>query len=482
MSADIGLIGLAVMGENLVLNMEKNGFVVAVFNRTLSKVDDFVNGRAKGLKVIGTHSLEEFVSKLKKPRRVMVMVRAGDAVDKIIEMLLPLLSKGDIIIDGGNSYFEDTTRRTKELEAKGMMFVGAGVSGGEEGALNGPSIMPGGTKGAWKEIGPIFQAIAAKVKEGVPCCEWVGDGGAGHYVKMVHNGHEYSCCQAIAEAYWVMKEGLGMSNEEMSGVFSEWNLGKLESYLIEITAQILSKKDEQGTYVIDYILDKAGQKGTGKWTVMSALELGVPVTLVSEAVFARCLSYQKEDRVFASNIFTGPREPFKVDQKQFLNDLHDSLYASFLVSCAQCFVLMGAAGSRYKWDIDYAAVAHMWRGGCIIRSSYLENIFQAFQLNPALSNLMFDHFFSSEIQKCSPGWRRVVAATSKSGVAIPVISSGLSYYDGLRAASGPANLIQAQRDYFGAHTYERLDRNAGQYFHTDWTGHGGSTHSQAYNI
>lgn len=411
------------------------------------------------------------------------MVRAGKPVDDTIAQLVPHLEAGDIIIDGGNSNYDDTNRRVRELSAKGLLFSGTGVSGGEEGALNGPSIMPGGAKEAWPHIKDIFQSISAKVEDGSPCCDWVGNEGAGHYVKMVHNGHEYACCQTIAEAYDLLKNVLGLPNEELASIFAEWNRGDLDSYLIEITAAILAKKDDEGNHVVDYILDTAGQKGTGKWTGINALDMGVPVTLVTEAVFGRCLSSQKEDRVLASNILKGPAaEAFKGDKQQFINDVRDAVYASFLVSCAQCFVLMRQASTEYKWDLNYGGVALMWRGGCIIRSKYLKNIFEAFQENPNLPNLLLNNFFAEKITACTVGWRRVVVQSAVHGVPTPTISAGLAYFDGLRRASGPANIIQAQRDYFGAHTYERTDRSKGEFFHTNWTGHGGSTSSNAYVV
>lgn len=411
------------------------------------------------------------------------MVRAGSPVDDTIAGLLPHLEKGDIIIDGGNSNYDDTNRRVKALREKGIHFSGTGVSGGEEGALNGPSIMPGGAKEAWPHIKDIFQSISAKVEDGSPCCDWVGNDGAGHYVKMVHNGHEYSCCQTIAEAYDLLKNVAGLTNDEMHTVFDEWNKGDLDSYLIEITAAILAKKDETGNHVVDVILDTAGQKGTGKWTGINALDLGVPVTLVTEAVFGRCLSSQKEERTLASQILKGPaHDDFKVDRKQFIDDLRDAVYASFLVSCAQCFVLMRTASEEWKWELNYGGIALMWRGGCIIRSKYLKNIYDAFHANPKLPNLLLDHFFSEKIMKCTVGWRRIVTLSAQFGVPTPTISAGLSYYDGLRRSRGPANLIQAQRDYFGAHTYERVDKPKGEYFHTNWTGHGGTTSSNAYVV
>lgn len=412
----------------------------------------------------------------------MIMVRAGSPVDDTIESLIPHLSKGDIIIDGGNSNYPDTSRREKELRDKGILFIGTGVSGGEEGALNGPSIMPGGSKEAWEHVKPIFQAISAKVEDGTPCCDWVGNGGAGHFVKMVHNGHEYACCQTIAESYDLMKNVLNMSNDEMSQIFSEWNRGDLDSYLIEITANILSKKDEEDNHVIDYILDTAGQKGTGKWTGVNALDLGIPVTLVTEAVFSRCLSSMKNDRILASNLLKGPSSQFEGKKENFINDIRDSVYASILVSSAQCFVLMRQASSEFNWDLNYGGIALMWRGGCVIRSKYLKNIYEAFKNNPTLPNLLLDQFFTDKIHSATSGWRRVVSQSALLGLSTPTMSAGLAYFDGLRQSRGPANLIQAQRDYFGAHTYERTDKEKGIFFHTDWTGHGGKTYSNAYNV
>lgn len=483
MSADIGLVGLAVMGENLVLNIESRGFTVAVYNRTTSKVDDFIAGRGKDKRLIGCHTVEDLVSKLKKPRKVMLMVQAGKPVDALISQLSPLLEAGDIIIDGGNSHYADSTRRTKEVEAKGLLFVGTGVSGGEEGALKGPSLMPGGSKAAWEHIKPIFQAIAAKVEGGVPCCDWVGEQGAGHYVKMVHNGIEYGDMQIIAEVYHIMKTVLGLSNEEMRNIFAEWNRGDLDSYLIEITRDILGKKDDdhKDKYVLDVILDAAGQKGTGKWTAINALDFGVPVTLIGEAVFARCLSSQKDDRVKASSVLTGPKPNFTGDKKEFISFLADSLYASKIVSYAQGYELMRAASKEFGWSLNYGGIALMWRGGCIIRSKFLGKIKEAFDLNPSLGNLMLDPFFKSALDQAQKGWRQVAATALLNGIPIPAISTALCYYDGYRTANLPQNLTQAQRDYFGAHTYEKIGEPRGKAFHTNWTGFGGTTHAGTYN-
>ncbi|WP_010416288.1 decarboxylating NADP(+)-dependent phosphogluconate dehydrogenase [Anaerophaga thermohalophila] len=480
--SDIGLIGLAVMGENLVLNMESKGFQVSVFNRTTEKVDNFINGRAKGKNIKGTHSLEELVQTLERPRKVMMMIKAGEAVDKLIDNLIPLLEPGDIIIDGGNTHFPDTTRRTKYVESKGLLYIGTGVSGGEEGALHGPSIMPGGSPKAWPEVKPIFQSIAAKVEDGTPCCDWVGENGAGHFVKMVHNGIEYGDMQIINEAYHIMKELLGMSPDEMHEVFKEWNEGPLNSYLIEITRDILAFKDEDGEPLVEKILDTAGQKGTGKWTGISALELGIPLTLIGEAVFSRCLSAIKEERVEASKVLKGPKPEFKGDRKAFLKDLHDAVYASKIISYAQGYALMGAAAKEYGWNLNYGGIALMWRGGCIIRSVFLAKIKEAFDENPNLTNLLLAPFFKEVIHKAQEGWRRVVAKAIENGVPTPAFASALNYYDGYRHDRLPANLLQAQRDYFGAHTYERIDQPRGKFFHTNWTGHGGTTASSTYNV
>jgi 6-phosphogluconate dehydrogenase len=482
--ADIGLIGLAVMGQNLVLNMDDHGYSVAVFNRTVSRVDEFVNGNAQGTQVIGTHSIEELVSVLKRPRRVMLMVKAGAPVDAFIEQLLPYLGAGDIIIDGGNSNYNDTIRRTEYIESKGLLYVGSGVSGGEEGARRGPALMPGGSPEAWPHIKPIFQDVAAKVPEGdpdgVPCCDWMGENGAGHYVKMVHNGIEYGDMQLISEAYFLMKEALGMSHDAMHKVFAEWNEGKLDSYLIEITRDILAFRDEDGSPLLEKILDTAGQKGTGKWTAVSALEMGIPLTLIGEAVLARFLSALKEERIAASQVLGGPTLTFNGDKAAFVNDIHDALYASKIISYTQGYMLMRAAAVEYDWNLNYGGIATVWRGGCIIRSVFLENIKEAFDKNPDLANLLLDDYFKAEVEAAQPAWRRVVARAAEMGIPVPAMSSALAFYDGYRRARLPANMLQAQRDYFGAHTYERVDRPRGEFFHTDWTGHGGDVTSGTY--
>ena len=478
--ADIGLVGLAVMGQNLVLNMNDHGYTVAVFNRTVSKVDAFLEGNAKGTNVIGTHSIEELVSVLKRPRRVMLMVKAGPAVDAFIEKLLPHLEPGDIIIDGGNSNYNDSIRRTEYVESKGLLYIGTGVSGGEEGARYGPSIMPGGSPEAWPHVKPIFQAVAAKVDDGVPCCDWVGEDGAGHFIKMVHNGIEYGDMQIISEAYQVMKEALGMSNEAMSAVFKTWNEGKLDSYLIEITRDILAYKDEQGEAVIDKILDTAGQKGTGKWTAVSALEMGIPLTLIGEAVFARFLSALKDERVGASATLNGPSPVYDGDKNAFIRDLHDAVYAAKIMSYTQGYMLMRAAADAYNWNLNYGGIALMWRGGCIIRSVFLGKIKDAFADDPALGNLLLAPYFEQEIETAQAAWRRVVATATTLGLPVPALSSALAFYDGYRRARVSANMIQAQRDYFGAHTYERTDRPRGEFFHTNWTGEGGDVTAGTY--
>jgi len=478
--ADIGLIGLAVMGENLILNMESKGFTVACFNRTVSKVDDFINGRAKGKNIIGCKSIEEFVASLKKPRKIMLMVKAGQPVDDFIELLLPHLENGDIIIDGGNSHFPDTIRRTQYVESKGKLYIGTGVSGGEEGAIKGPSMMPGGSPAAWQHVKPIFQTICAKTPEGEPCCDWIGENGAGHFVKMVHNGIEYGDMQMICETYQMMKEGLGLSNTQMHDVLAEWYKGELNSYLIEITRDILAYKDEQGNEVIDLILDTAGQKGTGKWTVVAALDSGQPLTLIGEAVFARCLSALKDDRVKASQVLKGPKGGFRGDKAKFLDDLKKALYASKIVSYAQGYQLMRAAAKEYGWNLNYGGIALVWRGGCIIRSVFLGEIKKAFDKNPNIENLLIDPFFKRAVTKAQVSWRRVVTTAVKLGIPLPAISSALAYYDGYRHERLPANLLQAQRDYFGAHTYERVDKPRGEFFHTNWTGRGGTTASSTY--
>ncbi len=477
--ADIGLIGLAVMGQNLVLNMNDHGYTVAVYNRTTSKVDDFVNGEAQGREIIGTHSIERLISVLKRPRRVMLMVQAGPAVDAVIEQLLPYLEEGDIIIDGGNSNYHDTARRTEYVESKGLLFAGVGVSGGEEGARHGPSIMPGGSPEAWPHIKPIFQAIAAKVADGTPCCDWVGSNGAGHFVKMVHNGIEYGDMQLISEAYHLMKTGVGLTHDEMSATFARWNKGKLDSYLIEITANILAYRDADGGPLVEKILDSAGQKGTGKWTVVTALEEGVPLTLIGEAVFSRFLSALKDERVVASRVLSGPNEAMDVDES-FLDDIERALYAAKIVSYTQGYMLMRAADMQYHWDLNYGGVALMWREGCIIRSAFLENIMAAYQKDPNLINLLLDDYFRQQVEESQAAWRRVVAKAVTYGIPVPAMSSALSFYDGYRHENLPANLLQAQRDYFGAHTYERVDQPRGEIFHTDWTGHGGSVTAGSY--
>ncbi len=477
--ADIGLIGLAVMGENLVLNMERNGYTVAVFNRTVEKVDNFVNGRGKGKNFIPAHSIEELVKSLKRPRKVMLLVKAGKPVDDFIEQIIPYLEEGDIIIDGGNSHFPDSIRRTKYVESKGLLFIGTGVSGGEEGALNGPSIMPGGSVDAWSHVKPIFQDIAANV-DGIPCCDWVGANGAGHFVKMVHNGIEYGDMQLISEAYFIMKNLLGMTADEMHEVFKEWNEGELDSYLIEITRDILGYK-EDGEPLLEKILDTAGQKGTGKWTAISALDLGVPLTLIGESVFARILSSQKDERVEASKILKGPKPQFTGDKSEFINQIRDALYASKIISYAQGYALMKEAAGEYDWKLNYGEIAQMWRGGCIIRSVFLGRITEAYKNNPSLQNLMLDPFFTETLHKAQSGWRKVVSTATENGIPVPAFSSALSYFDGYREGRLPANMLQAQRDYFGAHTYERIDKPRGEFFHTNWTGKGGTTASSTYN-
>ncbi|MBZ4657839.1 MAG: 6-phosphogluconate dehydrogenase [Methermicoccus sp.] len=480
--ADIGLIGLAVMGENLVLNMESKGFTVAVFNRTVDKVDAFINGRGKGKNFIGAHSLQELVASLERPRKVMMLVKAGQPVDDFIEQLIPLLEPGDIIIDGGNSHFPDTIRRTKYVESKGLLYIGTGVSGGEEGALKGPSMMPGGSPAAWPYVKDIFQSISAKVEDGTPCCDWVGEDGAGHFVKMVHNGIEYGDMQIINEAYHLMKDLLGMTDDEQHEVFKKWNEGKLNSYLIEITRDILAFKDEDGNPLVEKILDKAGQKGTGKWTVDAALDLGIPLTLIGESVFSRCLSAQKDLRVKASKEISGTKPNFKGDKQQFVDDLEQAIYASKIISYAQGYDLMMQAAKEYHWNLNYGGIALMWRGGCIIRSVFLGDIKKAFDQNPNLENLLLDPFFKQAVQSAQESWRRVCATALQNGIPVPAMTSALCYFDGFRSERLPANLLQAQRDYFGAHQYERIDRPRGEFFHTDWTGHGGSTASSTYQV
>ncbi|MCB0200572.1 MAG: decarboxylating NADP(+)-dependent phosphogluconate dehydrogenase [Anaerolineae bacterium] len=482
--ADIGLIGLAVMGQNLVLNMNDHGFTVAVYNRTVSKVDDFLADNAAGTNVVGAHSIEELIGLLKRPRRVMLMVKAGKPVDAFIETLLPYLEPGDIIIDGGNSNYEDSIRRTAYLESKGLLFIGTGVSGGEEGARFGPSIMPGGSPEAWPHVKDIFQSISAKVPEGdpngAPCCDWVGENGAGHFVKMVHNGIEYGDMQIIAEAYQLLKEGLGLDNDAMSAVFDRWNGGKLESYLIEITRDILAYRDEDGNAVLDLILDAAGQKGTGKWTAESALNMGIPLTLIGEAVFARSLSALKEQRVAAAGVLRGEASPFTGDQAAFIDDLEEAVYASKIISYAQGYMLMQAAAAEYGWNLNYGGIALMWRGGCIIRSVFLGKIKDAYDAEPGLGNLLLAPYFTDAVETAQAGWRRVVARAVEMGIPVPAMSSALAFFDGYRRERLPANLTQAQRDYFGAHTYERVDRPRGEFFHTNWTGEGGDVTASTY--
>jgi 6-phosphogluconate dehydrogenase len=480
-NCDIGLIGLAVMGQNLVLNMNDHGYKVAVFNRTVSKVDDFINNEAKGTKVVGTHSLEELASVLKRPRRVMLMVKAGDTVDQMIEAVTPYLEPGDIVIDGGNSHFPDSNRRAKTLAQKGLLFIGTGVSGGEEGARNGPSIMPGGSPEAWPHVKDIFQSIAAKVEDGTPCCDWVGEEGSGHYVKMIHNGIEYGDMQLICEAYQLLETALGLSADELHQVFADWNKGELDSYLIEITAEIFTKKDEDGKPLIDKILDTAGQKGTGKWTAVSALDLGMPVTLIGEAVFARCLSAMKDARVKASKYLKGPAAPSKTDRAALIEDVRRALYCSKIISYAQGYMLLREAAKEMGWHLNLGGIALMWRGGCIIRSRFLGKIKEAFDKNPELDNLLLDDFFANTLNQYQQSWRNAAISAIQYGVPTPAFSTALSFYDGIRTERLPANLLQAQRDFFGAHTYERVDKPRGQFFHTNWTGRGGRVSSGTYN-
>ncbi len=480
--ADIAVIGLAVMGENLILNMANHGFTVAVYNRTTSKVQEFIDGRAQGKSIIGCFSPEEIVRNLKRPRRIMIMVKAGAPVDALIDQFAPLLEPGDILIDGGNSHFPDTNRRTKALAEKGLLYIGTGVSGGEEGALLGPSMMPGGSPAAWPHVKDIFQTICAHTDTGEACCDWVGEGGAGHFVKMVHNGIEYGDMQMICEAYQLMGQGLGMSNTEMHKVFTEWNAGELDSYLIEITRDILGYKDEDGNEVVDLILDTAGQKGTGKWTAIAALDEGMPLTLIGEAVFARCLSAIKDERVRAAKALPGDVKPFDGDKQAFVNDLRQALYASKLVSYAQGYQLMRAAAAHYGWNLNYGGIALMWRGGCIIRSVFLGKIKEAFDRNPDLENLLLDPFFADVVGKAQAAWRRVVVKAVETGIPMPAICSALNFFDGYRCGRLPANLLQAQRDYFGAHTYERVDKPRGEWFHTNWTGRGGDTAASTYVV
>ena len=481
-NADIAVIGLAVMGQNLILNMNDHGFTVVAYNRTVSKVDDYLSNEAKGTRVIGPHSIAERVRLLKRPRRVTLMVKAGKAVDEFIDQILPHLEAGDIIIDGGNSLFEDTSRRTHYVESKGLLYIGTGVSGGEEGARRGPSVMPGGSVAAWPHVKDIFQQIAAKVEDGSPCCDWVGENGAGHYVKMVHNGIEYGDMQLICEAYHLMKTGLGLTADQMHQVLAEWNQGELNSYLIEITRDILAFKDTDGQPLVDQILDTAGQKGTGKWTVISSQDLGIPITLIAEAVYSRCISALKEERVAAAKELKGPKPTITGDPKQLIEDIRRALYASKIVSYAQGYMLMAAAAREQKWNLNYGGIALMWRGCCIIRSVFLGKIKEAFDQNPKLSNLLLAPFFRKAIKDSQRSWRKVVALAARKGIPVPAFSTALAFYDSYRSERLPANLLQAQRDYFGAHTYERLDQPRGQFFHTNWTGHGGTTASGTYTV
>lgn len=481
MQADIGLIGLAVMGQNLVMNINDHGFRVAVFNRTTSKVDEFLAGAAKDSNVIGTHSLEELIGCLNKPRKIMFMVKAGEVVDALIDQLLPLLDQGDILIDGGNSLFSDTNRRCNALDNKGILYLGCGISGGEEGARKGPSIMPGGNKKAWPAVQQILQEISAKV-DGEPCCQWMGEQGAGHYVKMVHNGIEYGDMQLICEAYQLMREGLGMDCDEIHEVFASWNEGLLDSYLVEITAHILTFKDEDGEPLLDKILDKAGQKGTGKWTAINALDLGIPLTLIAESVFSRCLSAIKDERLLAAARMSSSKPAWQGDRQQVIDDLHDALYASKIISYTQGFMLMREAAAEYGWQLNFGNIALMWRGGCIIRSRFLADIKSAYQQDPQLQNLLFNDFFADALKSADSGWRRTIQLAIEQSIPVPTFSAALSFFDGYRSARLPANLLQAQRDYFGAHTYQRIDRPQGEYFHTDWISSGGKVSSSNYDV
>ncbi|WP_020209824.1 decarboxylating NADP(+)-dependent phosphogluconate dehydrogenase [Gilvimarinus chinensis] len=480
--SDIGLVGLAVMGENLILNMESKGFTVTAYNRSVDKVTNFIEGRAKGKNIRGAESIEELVNSLEKPRKIMLMVKAGAPVDAFIEQLIPHLDQGDIIIDGGNTHFPDTNRRVEYLREKGIHFIGAGVSGGEEGALTGPSIMPGGAPEAWEAVKPIFQGIAAKVEGGTPCCDWVGENGAGHFVKMVHNGIEYGDMQLLCEAYQIMKELLGMSADEIHEVFAAWNKTELDSYLVEISRDIMAFKDEDGEPLVEKILDTAGQKGTGKWTGVVALDFGVPLTLIAESVFARCISALKDERVEASKVLSGPAKNFTGDKEAFIEDLRQAVLAAKIVSYAQGYTLMREAAKEFGWNLNYGGIALMWRGGCIIRSAFLGDIKAAFDKNPELNNLLLDDYFKGVVTSAQQGWRNVAATAITNGVPVPCLTAALNYFDGYRTERLPANLLQAQRDYFGAHTYERLDKPRGEFFHTNWTGRGGNTASTTYDV
>lgn len=481
MGSQIGIIGIGVMGENLALNFESKGFSVSVFDIDQKKVEKFVNGRAKEKNIKGAYSYSEFAGQLAKPRRALMMVTAGKTVDVVIEAMLPFMESGDILIDGGNTHFPDTTRRVKYLESKGMQFVGSGVSGGEEGALLGPALMPGGSPGAWEHIKPMFQAIAAKV-EGVPCCDWLGEEGAGHFVKMVHNGIEYGDMQLICESYQFMKEVLGLSAEELHEAFKEWNDGELKSYLVEITRDIMAFKDEDGSALVEKILDKAGQKGTGKWTVVTALDQGIPLTLIGEAVFARCISAQKDERVKASGMLSGPKPSFNGDKKEFINAIGKALYLAKVISYAQGYALLRSSAKEFGWNLNFGGIAMIWRGGCIIRSQFLHKIKEAFDVNAELTNLLLDPFFNKMANEYESSLRKLVAEATLQGIPVPTFGAALAYYDGYRSARLPANLLQAQRDYFGAHQYERVDKPKGEFFHTNWTGRGGDTASSVYNV
>jgi 6-phosphogluconate dehydrogenase len=479
---DIAVIGLAVMGQNLILNMNDHGYTVVAYNRTVSKVDEFLQNAAKGTKVIGAHSVEEMIGLLKTPRKIMLMVKAGGAVDEGIEQVLPYCSPGDCIIDGGNSHFTDTIRRTKYVEGKGLLYIGTGVSGGEEGARRGPSIMPGGSPKAWPLVKDIFKAIAAKTPDGSPCCDWVGDNGAGHYVKMAHNAIEYGDMQVICEAYDLMKRGLGLSPDEMHKIFTQWNTTELDSYLIEITRDILGFRDDDGLPLVEKILDQAGQKGTGKWFSVNSLDLGIPVTLIAEAVYARCLTAIKDERKLAAKKLTGPSARFSGDTKAFVEDIRRALLASKIVSYAQGFMCLREAQTEYGWKLNFGNIALLWRSGCIIRSVFLEKIKAAFGKNPDLSNLLLDDYFRSIIDTCQASWRKVVIKAVELGIPLPAFSSALAFFDGYRSEQLPANLLQAQRDYFGAHTYKRIDKPQDQVFHTNWTGRGGDVASGTYTV
>ena len=479
--ADIGLIGLAVMGQNLVLNMADHGFKVSVYNRSRDKTDAFIADSAKDKTIQGTYSLQELVASLQTPRKIMLMVKAGEVVDDFIEQLIPLLDQGDVIIDGGNSLYTDSTRRTRYLAEKGLRFIGTGVSGGEEGARFGPSIMPGGQPEAWPLVKDIFQSISAKA-DGEACCDWVGPEGAGHYVKMVHNGIEYGDMQLISEAYQLMREGLGLTADECHEVFSEWNQGVLDSYLIEITADILKFKDQDGEPLVDKILDAAGQKGTGKWTGISSLEMGVPLTLITESVYARCLSALKSQRVEASHRYPRTSPTVEVEREVMLQSIHDALYAAKIISYTQGYMLMAEAAKEFNWPLNYGGIALMWRGGCIIRSRFLGEIKQAYDANPTLDNLLAAPFFEQAIKQCESNWRHAVVFGIQHAIPTAALSSALAFFDGYRSETVAANLIQAQRDYFGAHTYERVDQPRGQWFHTDWVGSGGKISSTTYEV